>query len=211
MRSQRFAAAALLALAACAPNAQPAMEQPGDGGQVVTQPVVPLRCEPSPRMPLEGRASPYDSVTVQVGTERALVCYGRPAARGRQIFGALVPYDRLWRTGANEPTILHLPFTADIAGMTVPPGSYSIYTIPREGEWTLIVNRSITQWGHESSYTAEVEAQELGRATIRTERLDQHVETFTVRSAPTTTGADILLEWERTRARIPVRALGAAG
>jgi hypothetical protein len=212
MRVERIAAAAILSLAACAPNAQPpAAEQPGGGGQVVTQPVIPLRCEPSPRMPLEGRASPYDSVMVQVGTERALICYGRPAARGREIFGSLVPYDRLWRTGANEPTILHLPFTADIAGITVQPGSYSLYTEPRAGDWTLILNRSITQWGHESSYTAEIQAQEAGRATIRTERMDQHVEAFTIRSVPAAGGAEILLEWERTRARIPIRVVAASG
>jgi hypothetical protein len=200
-------AAMLVVAAACAP-AQPAAELPRNDGQVVTQPVVPLECQPSPRMPLEGRASPFDSAFVQVGGEQALICYGRPSARGREIFGGLVPYGQLWRTGANEPTILHLPFTAEIAGLTVPPGSYSVYTEPGPGEWTLILNRSTSQWGHESSYTAEVQAQELGRATIPTERLDQHVETFTIRGEPTAAGAEILLEWERTRARIPIRAVG---
>jgi hypothetical protein len=201
----------LLLAAACAP-AQNGVETPGGGGgQVVTQPVVPLQCEPSPRMPLEGRASPYDSVRIRVGAEQALVCYGRPSARGRQIFGGLVPYGQLWRTGANEPTILHLPFTASVAGLTVPAGVYSLYTVPGDAEWTLIINRSTSQWGHESSYTAEIQAQELGRATVRTERLDQHVEVFTIRSEPTSAGADLLLEWERTRVRVPLRVLEASG
>jgi hypothetical protein len=204
---------ALLWAAACA-NSQPAAEPPpplADEGQIVTQPVISLECEPSPRMPVEGRASPYDSTTIQVGTEEARVCYGRPSARGREIFGGLVPYDQLWRTGANEPTILHLPFTADIAGLTVPAGSYSIYTEPATEDWTLIVNRSTSQWGHESSYTSDVQAQELGRTTVGTERLDQHVETFTIRSEPTASGADLILEWERTRVRIPIRVLAASG
>jgi hypothetical protein len=157
-------------------------------------------------MPVEGRASPFDSVTIQVGSHTARICYGRPAANGRTIFGGLVPYDSLWRTGANEPTIIHLPFTAEIAGVTVPPGSYSLYTIPRQtGDWTLIINRSISQWGHPGSYTAEVQAQELARAQIPTERMDQHAETFTIRQAAGS--SDILLEWERTRARIPIRAV----
>lgn len=202
----------LLWTAACA-NAQPAADAPpasGDG-QLVTQPVISLVCEPSPRMPVEGRASPYDSTTIQIGDEQARICYGRPSARGREIFGGLVPYDQLWRTGANEPTILHLPFTADIAGLTVPPGSYSIYTEPGTTEWTIIINRSTSQWGHESSYTDEVRAQELGRTSVPTERLDQHVETFTIRSEPTATGSDLLLEWERTRVRIPLRVLAASG
>jgi hypothetical protein len=214
MNMMRITAVATLVGATACANTQPSAESPppaSSDGQLVTQPVVSLECEPSPRMPVEGRASPFDSATVQVGTEQALVCYGRPSARGREIFGGLVPYDRLWRTGANEPTILHLPFTADIAGLTVPAGSYSLYTEPSAGNWTLIINRSIAQWGHESSYTAEVQAQELGRATVASERLDQHVETFTIRSEPTAAGADLLLEWERTRVRIPIRVVAASG
>ncbi|MEX1182670.1 MAG: DUF2911 domain-containing protein [Gemmatimonadota bacterium] len=205
-----LAVAAMLGLAACA-NAAPADDQPAPGnGQLVTQPVVPLECTPSERMPVEGRASPYDAVTVDVGSRQLRICYGRPAARGRVIFGGLVPYGQLWRTGANEPTILHLAFPAEIAGIRVEPGSYSLYTVPSADEWTLVINRSTSQWGHESSYTPEIEAQEVGRAAIPTERLDQHVELFTIRGETSGTGADVLLEWERTRARIPVRPIGSS-
>jgi hypothetical protein len=201
------AASMLLALGACT-NAAPAPDSPGsNAGQVVTQPIVALECRPSERMPVAGRASPYDSVTVQVGAQQLRVCYGRPRANNREIFGGLVPYDRLWRTGANEPTILHLPFAAEIGGMRVEPGSYSLYTVPGRTEWVLVINRSITQWGHESSYTPEVEAREVGRVTVATERLDEHVENFTIRSEPSAAGADLLLEWERSRVRIPVRAV----
>lgn len=198
-------AGAVVVTALACTNAVPSDQAPGNGSQVVTEPVVPLECRPSERMPLEGRPSPYDSATVEVGADRLKICYGRPSARGRQIYGGLVPYDQLWRTGANEPTTLHLPFRARIAGLDVPPGSYSLYTIPGREEWTLIVNRSTSQWGHESAYTEEVAGQELGRVTVPTERLDQHVEQFTIRGEPTATGADILLEWERTRVRVPVR------
>jgi hypothetical protein len=200
---------ALLVLAlACARNDAPDATPAGDGGQIVTDPVIELACVPSGNMPVEGRQSPYDSVTVNVAGQSLRICYGRPLAQGRQIFGGLVPYATLWRTGANEPTILHLPFTAEIAGLRVPPGSYSIYTVPQEsGEWELILNRSTAQWGHPSSYTEEVRAQELGRAPIATERMDQAVEQFTIRGEPVAGGADLLLEWERTRARIPVRVL----
>jgi len=207
----RASVCALLCLmpAACAGNADPdTTPAPGDNDQIVTEPVVSLECVPSDNMPVEGRQSPYDSVTIRVGSQMLRICYGRPFARGRDIFGGLVPWDELWRTGANEPTIIHLPFTADIAGLRVPPGSYSLYTIPRQnGDWQLIVNRSTSQWGHPSSYTPEVEAQELGRTAVRTERMDQAVEQFTIRGEATSSGADILLEWERTRVRIPVRVL----
>jgi hypothetical protein len=206
------AIAALLVVTACA-NASPPAAEPAGGGdaQLASDPVVPLECTPAMRpeggirMPLAGRASPYDSVNIRVGNQTIRVCYGRPAAKGRQIYGGLVPYDTLWRTGANEPTILHIPFAADIAGIRVQPGSYSLYTVPRQGEWTIIINRSISQWGHEASYTPEVRAQEVGRAQVPTERLDQAVELFSIREQPVGNGSNILLEWERTRVRIPVR------
>lgn len=207
VRSTAAAAAFTVLTLACATNNAPEPAPQDDGGQIVTSPVVDLACVPSGNMPVAGRQSPYDSTTVAVDGQTLRICYGRPSAQGRQIFGGLVPYGTLWRTGANEPTIIHLPFTADIAGLRVPPGSYSLYTVPAEGDWELIINRSTSQWGHPGSYTDEVRAQELGRAPIRTERMDQAVEQFTIRSEPTASGADILLEWERTRARIPIRVL----
>ncbi len=161
----------------------------------------------SPQQKVEGRASPYDSVLVPVGAAQARICYSRPSLRGRtMIGGTAVPYGKLWRTGANEPTTLHLPVAADIAGMRVAPGSYSIYTIPGPEEWVVIVNRSTRQWGHESEYTEAIRSQEVGRAMARTEGLDAPVETFTIRSVPGEDGAtDLLLEWQSTRVIIPVR------
>jgi hypothetical protein len=199
--------AALVGPVACAGTGPPQEGTPPQNQQA-TQPVVPLACVPSTRMPVAGRASPYDSVDIRVGNRTARICYGRPSRNNRQIFGGLVPYDSLWRTGANEPTIIHLPFNAQIAGLTVPAGSYSLYTIPKQGgEWTLIINRSTSQWGHPSSYTGAIQAQELGRTPIRTEALNSDIEQFTIRSASSGADrADILLEWERTRVRIPISA-----
>lgn len=155
--------------------------------------------------PLAERASPFDSTRITLGNSVAQVCYSRPSAKGRVVFGELVPWDKLWRTGANEPTIIHTPVAAEFAGLRVEPGSYSLYTIPGESQWTIILNRSITQWGHEGTYTPAVQAQEVGRAQVGTERLDNHVETFTIRSEPAAGGARLILEWERTRVVIPVR------
>ncbi len=160
-------------------------------------------CEPQ-RDPA-GRASPYDSTRFTLDGGDVLVCYGRPSARGRTMLGGEnVPYGRLWRTGANEPTILHVSVPASVAGVAVEPGSYSLYTIPGETEWTVIVNRAIDQWGHESSYTPEVEAQEVGRGTVAAERVEEAVEQFTIRAEPAEGGATLLLEWEHTRVPIPV-------
>lgn len=197
-------------LAACGGNApeasgSQAQQSAAGGALALDEP----ECAPSPRMPIEGRASPYDSTIVHLGDAEAKVCYGRPAARGRTMIGGdAVPFGELWRTGANEPTIIHLPVAASIAGINVEAGSYSLYTIPGETEWTLIVNRATEQWGHESSYTEEVRAQEVGRATVRSHRVDDHVEEFTIRAAPAgDAAAELILEWEHSRVDIPVQRL----
>ena len=165
-----------------------------------------IRCEPSARMPVEDRTSPYDSTAIPLGDTQALICYGRPSLRGRTMIGGQnVPYGRLWRTGANEPTILHTPVPLEIAGIMVEPGSYSLYTIPGEDEWTLIVNRSTSQWGVEGQYTEEVRAQEVARTEVPSERIEEPVEMFTIRAVPEAGAAsEVLLEWQNTRVRIPV-------
>lgn len=179
-----------------------------------------LACEPSERMDVVGRTSPYDSVSIDVGEGAAKVCYGRPALKGRTMIGGdAVPFDTLWRTGANEPTTIHLSAPARIAGLDVEPGSYSLYTIPREGpEWTLIVNRSTSQWGHESTYTDEVRAQEVGRADVRAEAIESPVEQLTIRPVEEgeseneeiggAGGQGLLLEWQNTRLHIPIIPVG---
>ncbi len=124
--------------------------------------------------------------------------------RGRVVFGSqLVPYDTLWRTGANDPTILRLPFDATIGGLKVPAGSYSIFTVPGRDRWQIAINRSLVG----ASYSPEVRAQELGRVTVPAETMTDPVEQFTIRSATTgAASAEITLEWERTRVRVPVTA-----
>lgn len=157
------------------------------------------------RMPPATRPSPLDSVSFNLGGGEVMICYGRPSARGREIFGGLVPYDKLWRTGANEPTMIHTTVALDIAGIQVSPGSYSFYTVPGKTDWEIIVNRSITQWGHEGRYSEEVKAQEVGRAKVSSGSTSDFVETFTISALPAEGGsATIVLEWERTRVEVPV-------
>lgn len=205
-----FGSVLVTVLAACASQG-PAIEPESQAAQVTTAQTAistaAAQCSPSSRMPTEGRASAYDSTTVRVDGAEVKVCYGRPSARGRTMIGGdAVPYGRLWRTGANEPTILHTPAPVEVAGIPLEPGSYSLYTIPGETEWTVILNRSTSQWGVEGQYNEEVQAQEVARATVPSERTTDHVETFTIRSEPARNGADLLLEWEHARVRIPVIA-----
>ena len=162
-----------------------------------------LTCQP--QADVEGRASPYDSVSMTVGTGMVKVCYSRPSLRGRTMIGGeAVPYGQLWRTGANEPTTLHTSVPLSIAGIEVGPGSYSLYTIPRENEdWTLIVNASTSQWGHEGQYPG-VQDQDVGRTEVATEPIDGTVEQFTVR--PMEDGSGLVLEWQNSRVHVPITA-----
>ncbi len=168
-------------------------------------------------VPLEGRASPFDSVTFRVAGQEVKICYGRPSARGRTMIGTgskegpiqmgQVPFGKIWRTGANEPTLLRTPIALSVAGVTVPAGTYSIYTIPGPTEWEIIVNRSYSQWGMETSYTDEIQAQEVGRGRVSTEPTESHVETFTIRAEDRADGGlHVILEWEGTRVPVPVAA-----
>jgi len=161
---------------------------------------------PHRNLPVEGRKSPLDSVTFIISDQPVKVCYGRPSSRGRTMLGgANVPYGKLWRTGANEPTIFFAPIPLTVAGMKVSPGVYSLYTVPSRQEWEVIVNRSTSQWGEESNYTDKVKAQEVGRAKVKSETVSQPVETFTISAEPSSKKtAALVLEWEKTRVRIPI-------
>jgi hypothetical protein len=163
---------------------------------------------PHRNVPLESRKSPLDSLTFSVSGQQVKVCYGRPSSRGRTMLGgADIPYGKLWRTGANEPTIFYAPVPLSIAGIRVQPGVYSLYTVPGKSEWEVIVNRSVSQWGHEDQYTSEVKAQEVGRAKVKSETTTKPVETFTIRSEPGSgKGISLVLEWEKARVKIPVQA-----
>ncbi len=120
--------------------------------------------------------------------------------------GDAVPYGQLWRTGANEPTVIFTPVALTIAGVKVPAGQYSLYTVPGAKEWEIIVNRSTSQWGEESDYTDKVKAQEVGRGKVAVQPTTSPVESFTIRAEPARGAAKaLMLEWEKTRVRIPIQ------
>lgn len=176
------------------------------------RPFTPVLAEPAcitmntRQLPLDKRKSPLDSVSFTVGGKTVKVCYGRPSLRGRKMLGGeAVPFGKVWRTGANEPTMIHAGGPITLAGLKVPAGTYSLYTVPGKDEWEIIVNRSTTQWGEESNYTDAVQKQEVGRAKLKAETIATPVETFTIKPEPASGDAKALvLEWEKTRVWIPV-------
>lgn len=152
------------------------------------------------------RASPMASARFEVGGAQVKVCYGSPATRGRRMLGSVVSYGRLWRTGANEPTTIISTAPLEVAGVPMPAGRASLYTVPGPETWEVILNRSTTQWGIESAYDSSVKANELGHAILAAERLESHADRLRIRPEAAGTRIDLLLEWEGTRVRIPVQS-----
>ncbi|TVP47312.1 MAG: DUF2911 domain-containing protein [Gemmatimonadales bacterium] len=165
-------------------------------------------CTPVDRMPVSGRASPYDSVHVTLAGGIIKICYGSPALRGRTMLGGgEVPFGQLWRFGANEPTTLHTSVPLSVGGVRFPPGSVTLYAIPGADEWEIFISRSTTHWG--LRITPEVRAQEIGSFRVVPEVLDEPVESMTFRfEDPGTRSAALVMEWQTTRLAIPVTVTG---
>ena len=153
---------------------------------------------------LAERASPLDSIAVQIGGGTIKLCYSRPSARGRKIMGGVVPFNEPWRLGANEATSIRVPFAGEIAGVRVEPGTYTLYAIPAASKWQIVVNRGVQRWG--VPIDNEVRAKDVGAGTVTTESLGAPVETLTLKFSPAAGNAtELVLEWEKTRVRIPIR------
>ena len=110
---------------------------------LITAPVV-LAFQAKPKQP---QASPAASVSLAVGTTTVAVEYHRPAVKSRVIWGELVPFDAVWRTGANEATTLRFADAVKVDGHEVPAGTYAFFAIPGKEKWTLILNKTAVQWG----------------------------------------------------------------
>ena len=132
-----------------------------------------------------------DTTRASIGSATFLIDYGRPLVRGRVLVGGILPYDQVWRTGANAATQFTTSAPITLAGLPVPAGSYTLWTIPRRNGVELVINRQTGQWGTE--YNAR---QDLGRRPMATDTLAAPVEQFTisVRASDSHNGA-LLLEW----------------
>ena len=148
------------------------------------------------------RKSPHESTFIEVGGHKITITYGRPYMNKRTILGGLVPYNEVWRTGADEATTLRTDVDLDINGLKVPKGVYALFTIPKEHSWTLIVNKTAKQWGA-FSYK---EATDLGRTDMTVSKADSPVEQFTISlTADGSSGATLKMAWENTTASVPIK------
>ena len=146
-----------------------------------------------------GPLSPADSVKATVAGASLAVRYARPSMRGRTIFGAVVPWNKVWRTGANSATVFETSTDLVMGGTAVPAGKYSLWTIPTPSGWTLIVNKNTGQWGTDYNATHD-----LARLPMKVDRLAQPVEQFTIGIEPQGPGGVLKLEWETTRASVAI-------
>ncbi|MEL7832644.1 DUF2911 domain-containing protein [Fodinibius sp. Rm-B-1B1-1] len=146
----------------------------------------------------EPRVSPNATVSQTVGTTDITITYGRPAVNDRKIFGELVPYDEVWRTGANESTALVVSDDVIIEGNELEAGTYSIYTIPNENEWTIIINSKMS-WG-----TQYDQSQDVMRFTVEPQEANYMERLLFYFEDVTQESATIVLHWDTVKVPIQI-------
>jgi hypothetical protein len=148
------------------------------------------------------RPSPPGTAEVTLKNKKITIDYSRPSLKGRKVGQELAPYGKVWRTGANEATALNTEIDLNIGGAKVPAGKYTLYTLPAEGMWKLIINKQTGQWG-----TQYDESQDLARVDMKKTALPQSVEQFTISfDKKNESTADLNLDWENSRVSIEVKA-----
>lgn len=145
-------------------------------------------------------SSPFEKVELSQGELNVTVEYCRPYMRGRKIFGELVPFGTVWRTGANEATIITFSKNVRLAGNQVKAGKYSLWTIPNKKTWTVILNRETGQWG--TNYN---EKDNILSFVVPSAELGQTIDQFTIQLKSAEKGIDMSLNWENTGVNVPVR------
>lgn len=147
--------------------------------------------------------SPSAQIEQQFSTTHIKLDYSRPSVKGRKIFGDLIPYGKLWRTGANAATKISFGEDVKINGTHVPAGTYSLYTIPGADKWEIILNKSLENWGN----TGFNESENILKISVKPTQLKDLVESFTIDvNNLTTNSATVSISWEHTKVSFEVTA-----
>jgi Protein of unknown function (DUF2911) len=139
------------------------------------------------------RKSPHETVK----NDNISITYGRPSKNGREIFGSLVPYGEVWRTGADEATEITFSKDVKVAGMPVKAGTYTLFTVPNKDQWDIILNTKLKQWGA-FSYD---KTNDVLHTSVKSKNSDKVAEQFTI----SITGSGLNLAWDKTSVFIPVQ------
>ena len=141
------------------------------------------------------QASSGQTIIQDFGLGKITLTYSRPNMKGRKIFGALEPYDKVWRTGANSATTIKFTDPVKIEGTDIPAGEYGLFTIPNKKEWTIILNKTSKQWG---AYTYK-ESDDVLRIKVKPMKMKEKMETFTMQFANVLpTSGQLHIMWENT-------------
>src|SRR6202047_2134380 len=141
----------------------------------------------------KSRPSPAASAACDLGGGKTIKTdYSSPRMKGRKIYGDLVPFGEVWRTGANDATTFITSADVVVGGKTIPAGSYTIFTVPAADKWTLIVNKKTGEWGIPYKY----ESDELARVDMKVSKLPSPVENFTIAYDKAAGGCTLRIDWE---------------
>jgi Protein of unknown function (DUF2911) len=149
----------------------------------------------------QGRRSPHErTALVTVDGSEMFIDYGRPSARGRQIFGALIRWDEVWCPGADEATYLATSKSLKVGKLALPAGEYSLWILPTENEWTLIFNKDAHTF-----HTSYRPRSDFGKVTMQKDTLPTNVEqlTFTIEPNAGSPGGRIAMAWATTKVSVP--------
>lgn len=154
----------------------------------------------------DARSSPNATVSQTIGTTTVTLTYGRPKVKGRTVFGDLVPYDTVWRTGANEATTISFSDDVTVNGEPLEAGTYSLFTVPGEEEWSVIFNSVAQQWG---AYDYD-DGQDVLRISATPESAGMHeMLTFTFEDVNDGTGTCVM-RWAETEVAFTIGTSGGA-
>ena len=149
--------------------------------------------------------SPEDQAMFKSGGDYIKVDYCRPSKKGRNIFGDLLPYGTVWRTGANEATVIELNKDYSVNGKILKAGKHSLFTIPGKDEWTIIFNEQTGQWG-----TIYNEDRDEMRTSVPSEKIENAVEKFTIEFEQKNKTIYMVLKWDDTQVKIPFEPVADA-
>lgn len=148
--------------------------------------------------------SPTQTIKQDFALGTIELVYSRPSAKGRDIFGDLVPFDKVWRTGANTATLLKFTDPVEINGKRIDTGSYALYTIPGKDSWQIILNKGTSNWGT----TGYKESDDVTRFSVPSMKMKPEVETFTMQFANIKPeSCELHIMWEKTAVAVPIKAV----
>lgn len=152
---------------------------------------------------LKLRPSPLAISSIRYKDNYIKITYSQPQKKNRQVFGQLVPYGQVWRTGANEATEITTTAPIQIDSFNLPAGTYSLFSIPQKDKWTIIINADLGLWGA-YNYNA---AKDVWRFDVPVQTTDKLYEPFTIAFDHRNEVADLLIMWDRTKVSIPIKFL----